>query len=157
VFAAWSTFLQTDRSVEARLKEHQWHIRLEQPGKTTVATYCVDLGYHIQFHNTTAHSVDFLPTPRLAPITTLACYLLAHFYDVFPSLSLMVFHKAHCPSPSVFIELFLLTGTQSAATCSSWFLDRGFFYPEDGDDAFLRDVGSYKIYMASHPRKRHSS
>jgi hypothetical protein len=93
-------------SVEERLKEHQWHIRLEQPGKTTVAENSVGLGYHIQFHNTTAHSLDFLPTPRHAHITTLACYLLAHFYDVSPSLSLMVFHKAHSPSPSVFIELF---------------------------------------------------
>jgi hypothetical protein len=25
---------------------------------------------------------------------------------------------------------------QSAATCSRWFLDRGFFYPEDGGDTF---------------------
>jgi hypothetical protein len=56
VFAARSTFLQTDCSVEARLKEHQWHIRLEQPGKSTVAEHSVDLGYLIQFHNTSAHS-----------------------------------------------------------------------------------------------------
>jgi hypothetical protein len=26
---------------------------------------------------------------------------------------------------------------QSAATCSSWFTARGFFYPEDGGDTFL--------------------
>jgi hypothetical protein len=25
-----------------------------------------------------------------------------------------------------------------AATCSRWFLARGFFYPEDGGDTFLR-------------------
>jgi hypothetical protein len=32
-----------------------------------------------------------------------------------------------------------------------------FFYPEDGGDIFLRNVGSHKIYTAPHPRKRHSS
>jgi hypothetical protein len=30
-------------------------------------------------------------------------------------------------------------GTQSAATCSYWFLALGFFYPEDGDNTFLRN------------------
>jgi hypothetical protein len=33
----------------------------------------------------------------------------------------------------------------------------GFFYPEDGDDTFLRNVGSHKIYTVPHPRRRHSS
>jgi hypothetical protein len=32
-----------------------------------------------------------------------------------------------------------------------------FFYPEDGGDTFLRNVGSHKIYMAPRPRRRHSS
>jgi hypothetical protein len=45
----------------------------------------------------------------------------------------------------------------AAATCSSWFLASGFFYPEDGGDTFLRNVGSHKIYTAPHPRRRHSS
>jgi hypothetical protein len=45
---------------------------------------------------------------------------------------------------------------QTAATCSRWFLDRRFFYPENGGDTFLRDVGSHKIYTAPHPRRRHS-
>jgi hypothetical protein len=44
-----------------------------------------------------------------------------------------------------------------AATCSRWFLARRFFYPEDGGDTFLRNVGSHKIYTAPHPRRRHSS
>jgi hypothetical protein len=36
---------------------------------------------------------------------------------------------------------------QSAATCSRWFLARGFFYPEDGCYMFLRNVGSFdRIY-----------
>jgi hypothetical protein len=30
---------------------------------------------------------------------------------------------------------------QSATTCSRWFLDRGFFYPEDGGDTFFPNVG----------------
>jgi hypothetical protein len=47
---------------------------------------------------------------------------------------------------------------QSAATCSHWLLARGFFYPQDGDDTFLRNVGLiHKIYTAPHPRRRHSS
>jgi hypothetical protein len=32
-----------------------------------------------------------------------------------------------------------------------------FFYPENGGDMFLRNVGSHKIYTAPHPRRRHSS
>jgi hypothetical protein len=39
----------------------------------------------------------------------------------------------------------------------SWFLARGFFYPEDGSNTFLRNVGSHKIFMGPHPRRRHSS
>jgi hypothetical protein len=47
-------------------------------------------------------------------------------------------------------------GLQSAATCSRWFLARGFFYPEDGSHTFFRNVGSRKIYTAPHPKRRHS-
>jgi hypothetical protein len=46
--------------------------------------------------------------------------------------------------------------TWLAATCSCWFLARGFFYHEDGGDMLLRNVGSHKIYTAPHPRRRHS-
>jgi hypothetical protein len=45
----------------------------------------------------------------------------------------------------------------AAATCSSLFLARGFFYPEAGGDTLFRNVGSHKIYTATHPRKQHSS
>jgi hypothetical protein len=35
---------------------------------------------------------------------------------------------------------------------------QGFFYHEDGGDRFHRNVGSiHKLYMAPHPRRRHSS
>jgi hypothetical protein len=50
-----------------------------------------------------------------------------------------------------------VNGLQSATTCSSWFLARGFFNPEDEGDKFLRNIGSDKIYTAPHPRRRHSS
>jgi hypothetical protein len=46
--------------------------------------------------------------------------------------------------------------SRSAATYSHWFLARGLFYPEDGGNTFLRNVGSHKIYTAPHPRRRHS-
>jgi hypothetical protein len=42
------------------------------------------------------------------------------------------------------------------AIYSRWFLNRGFFYPEDGGDRSLRNVGSHKIYTAPHPSKWHS-
>jgi hypothetical protein len=34
---------------------------------------------------------------------------------------------------------------QDATTCSRWFFIRAFFYPENGGDMFLRNVGSHKI------------
>jgi hypothetical protein len=45
----------------------------------------------------------------------------------------------------------------AAAFFSNWFLVRGFFYPEDGGNTFLRNVCSLKIYTAPHPRRRQSS
>jgi hypothetical protein len=38
---------------------------------------------------------------------------------------------------------------KSASEESAWFLARGFFYPEDGGDTFLRNVGSHKIYTVT--------
>jgi hypothetical protein len=44
------------------------------------------------------------------------------------------------------------------APCSRWFFAHGFFYPEDGGDTILRNVGSIDhVYTAPHPRRRHSS
>jgi hypothetical protein len=37
---------------------------------------------------------------------------------------------------------------QTAATSSRWFLALGFFYPEDGGDTFLQNVGFHKIYTS---------
>jgi hypothetical protein len=55
--------------------------------------------------------------------------------------------------------LVLLCGwiCEKAATCSSWFLARGFFCPEDGGDTVLRNVGSHKIHTTPHPRRRNYS
>jgi hypothetical protein len=50
-----------------------------------------------------------------------------------------------------------LSRTADAATCSRWFLDRRFFYPEYGGDNTLRNFGSHKIYTEPHPRRRLSS
>jgi hypothetical protein len=52
--------------------------------------------------------------------------------------------------PSIMHDVLMLT-------CSRWFLSRGFFYPDDGGDTFLRNVGSHKNYTAPHPKKRHIS
>jgi hypothetical protein len=46
---------------------------------------------------------------------------------------------------------------QTAATCSGWFLARGFFYPEDGGDKTRRTSGTTAISPAPHPRGRYSS
>jgi hypothetical protein len=42
---------QTGCSIETRVKEHQCHIRLEQPDKSAVAKHSINLG-HIQLQNT---------------------------------------------------------------------------------------------------------
>jgi hypothetical protein len=46
---------------------------------------------------------------------------------------------------------------QSAANCSRWFFARGFFYPEDGGYALLRNFAWHMVYTAPHPRRQHSS
>jgi hypothetical protein len=38
------------------------------------------------------------------------------------------------------VRLEALTAV-AAATCPHWFFAHGFFYPEDGGDMFLRNVG----------------
>jgi hypothetical protein len=61
------------------------------------------------------------------------------------------------PPPNSYIAGSLRLADSSAATCSRWFFDRGFFYPEDGGDTILRNVGSIDhIYTAPYPRIRHS-
>jgi hypothetical protein len=45
--------VQTGRSVDTKLNEHQRHIRLEHPDKSAVAEHSINLGHHIQLQNTT--------------------------------------------------------------------------------------------------------
>jgi hypothetical protein len=40
---------QTGRSVDIRLKVHQWHIRLDHPDKSAVAEHSIDHGHRILF------------------------------------------------------------------------------------------------------------
>jgi hypothetical protein len=37
----------------------------------------------------------------------------------------------------------------AAATCPRWFPARGFIYPENGGDTFLRNVGSRDLHGAT--------
>jgi hypothetical protein len=48
---------QTGSSVDTRLKEHQRHIRVEHPDKSTVAERSINLGHRIQLQNTTILSI----------------------------------------------------------------------------------------------------
>jgi hypothetical protein len=41
--------------------------------------------------------------------------------------------------------------------CVIWKSAHRVFYLEDGGNTFLRNVGSYKMYKAPHPRRRHGS
>jgi hypothetical protein len=42
---------QTGRSVDIRLKEHQRHIRLEYPEKSTLVEHSIDQRHRIPFHS----------------------------------------------------------------------------------------------------------
>jgi hypothetical protein len=102
-------------------------------------------------------STFLVPPSRHALLPALACYLLTHLYDLpLPSHYWFPMWPTFPPFVSLYSWLFS-TGTQSAATCTRWFLAREFFYPEDGSDAFIRNVGSHKKYTGPHPRKRHST
>jgi hypothetical protein len=56
-------------------------------------------------------------------------------YSVFHSVK-TEFLKRRMPSSGMWRRVHIV----SAATCSRWFLARGFLYPEDGGDTFLRNV-----------------
>jgi hypothetical protein len=42
---------QLGHSVDIRLKENQWHIRLEHPDKSAIAEHSINQRHRIQFHN----------------------------------------------------------------------------------------------------------
>jgi hypothetical protein len=55
---------------------------------------------------------------------------------------------------AVFWVVALCSSFVTAATCSRWFLAGRFFYPEDGGDMILQNVGSHRNYTTPQPRKR---
>jgi hypothetical protein len=80
----------------------------------------------------------------------------AVFWDVAPCRSCV--NRRFGGTYSLHLQGRKIAGEEpDADACSPWFLARRFFYPEDGGDTFLRNVGSHKIYTAPHPRGRHSS
>jgi hypothetical protein len=44
---------QTNRTIEARQKEHTRHLRLGQPEKSAVAQHAIETGHRVEFNNTT--------------------------------------------------------------------------------------------------------
>jgi hypothetical protein len=44
---------QTNCSIKTRVKEHQHHIPLQHPDKSSVAEHSINLGHNIQLQNTT--------------------------------------------------------------------------------------------------------
>jgi hypothetical protein len=62
-----------------------------------------------------------------------------------------------CGAVQILCEPTFRRNVSPAATCSRWFLTRGFFYHEDGGDTFLRNISSHKYYTKPLPTKRHSS
>jgi hypothetical protein len=52
------------------------------------------------------------------------------------------------------VEESLQPPTHAGSSLTDFFLL--FFYPEDGGDTFLQNVGLYNIYTAPHLRRRHS-
>jgi hypothetical protein len=43
---------QLGHSIDTRLKEHQWHVRLKHLDKPAVAEHSINLGHCIQLHHT---------------------------------------------------------------------------------------------------------
>jgi hypothetical protein len=86
-------------------------------------------------------------TPQLSNSETSRCIVR---FEVFTSVTMKnaVFWDV---APCIFCVNRRFGGTYL------WFLARGFFYPEDEGDTFLRNVCSHKIYTAPHPRRLHSS
>jgi hypothetical protein len=74
------------------------------------------------------------------PDTAQTCYLLAVSTDSSPLLSID-FPFGSLSLPSCYLAGCFRLVAQFAATCSCPFLARGFFYPEDGGDTFLWNVG----------------
>jgi hypothetical protein len=89
------------------------------------------------------HTIDFLWTLILREVSNKTIHVKFYVFTAVTIKNAVLWDVAPCKL--------------SLQHLLSWFLARGFFYPEDGGDTFLRNVGSHKIYMVPHPRRRHSS
>jgi hypothetical protein len=65
--------------VDIRLKEHQWHIRVEHPDKSAIAEHSIDQGHRIQFHNS---SILATKTRYMYPIVREAIEIELHPYNI---------------------------------------------------------------------------
>jgi hypothetical protein len=84
--------------VDARLKEHQRHIRLEHPDVSAVAEHSVDLGHHIQFHNA---SVLATTTQYMDRIVREAIEIELHHNNMDREVSFASgIHGSHSSAPS---------------------------------------------------------
>jgi hypothetical protein len=70
---------QTGRSADIRLKEHQWHIRLQHPDKSAIYEHSIDQGHHIQFHNS---SILAMKTRYMDRIVREAIKIELHPYNI---------------------------------------------------------------------------
>jgi hypothetical protein len=93
--------------------------------------------------NARSVALDFSPPPTY-PLSRIDLPLLpadlTFTTDPTPILSVDFPCGLLCLSPCYIAGCFRLVA-QLAASCSRWFPARGFFYPEDGGDTFLRNVG----------------
>jgi hypothetical protein len=53
------------RSIETKIKEHEYHIRLEQPDKSAVAEHSINLGHRTELQGTTVLSTKVTYMDRM--------------------------------------------------------------------------------------------
>jgi hypothetical protein len=96
----------------------------------------------------------FFPTPTSSTCCGPLCYLLA--WPCYRSLTLpsplLISHVAQSPSFPLFLYNWVFSNGGSVWCLLLTLVLRSRIFLR-----FLRNVGSYKIYTAPHPRRRHSS
>jgi hypothetical protein len=65
--------------MDIRLKEHQWHIRLEHPDKSAISEHSINQGHYIQFHNS---SITAMKTRYMDCIVSEAIQIELHPYNI---------------------------------------------------------------------------
>jgi hypothetical protein len=121
------------------------------------------LGYagHTQSEAPAARLLCLCPIASLGPLNPSSTWSCKHVWPwSLPSQGtpplLIHFPRAHSPSLLIHSVVFWVM-VQSASQLLTLFLTCGFFYPEDGDNAFLRNINSHSTHLVPHPRRRHSS